>query len=292
MARVTKDEFDRARGDLGKVRPRGVLPRLPTGRDPDPLQEWLTRAFRPPEGYRADVFERHGRQRTDPCTLTFRNGRDSLTFRFSQQSDLMGARMRATVLAAGDGELDMPHLTGSETEDVWAALCKLGKVLTEVDDRDETRKWMQQLLDATSPLRGHTLVPDGRHDALMAMRGLGEFTRPDALALARPSSSDAFILRRPVRFVDEQTDEQWVRAGEAATFIRYVVGIEPLAHSTLQGRLQQIGVEARRFEDHRAPHPKNVLLRLTGELIEYVDANESPSERSPNVNDRGERMAF
>ncbi len=157
------------------------------GRTPELLQAWLTLAFRPPEGYRADTFERHGRQRTDPCTLTFRNGRDSIEFRFMAQGDLAGAKLRATVLAASDGELDMPHLTDSEKEDVWAALYKLGRVMTDVDDRDETRKWCQQMIDVSSPLRGYTLVPDGRHDALMAMRNLGEFTRPDALAIARPS---------------------------------------------------------------------------------------------------------
>jgi hypothetical protein len=177
----TEAELD---GAQAKARPRGVLPRMPSGRDPAPLQQWLTRAFRPPEGYHADAFERHGRQRLDPCTLTFRNGRDTL----------------------------------------------------------------------------------------MAMRDHGEFTRPDALALARPASADGWA-RRPVRFVDEQTQEQFVRAGETAAFVRWVCGKEPLSHSTLQGRLHQIGVEARRFEDYRPPHPKMVLFRLSEELVEWVEAS-------------------
>jgi hypothetical protein len=268
----TLSELDRGRRrrNLGKPRPRGTLPRLPVGRDLEQIQEWLTRAFSPPEGYRIDTFDRHGRQRADPATLVLRNGRDTLTYRFMAQSDLQGPRLRSTILAVSDGELDMPHLTGSEIEDVWAALCKLGKVRSEVDERDITRKWIEQLLDHAAPLRGKTLVPDGRHDALMALRHMGEFTRPDALALRDRREE---LGRRPVRFVDAQTSEQWVRAGETATFIRYVVGIEPLAHSTLQGRLEQIGVESQRFEDYRPPHPKNVLLRLSDELVAYVDAH-------------------
>jgi hypothetical protein len=267
----TLGELDRARRrrTLGKPRSRGTLPRLPVGRDLDLIQEWLTRAFMPPEGYRIDTFDRHGRQRADPATLGLRNGRDTLTYRFMAQSDLQGARLRSTILAVSDGELDMPHLTGSEIEDVWAALCKLGKVKTEVDERDLTRKWIEQLLDHATPLRGKTLAPDGRHDALMALRHQGEFTKPDALAL-RDRKDD---FRRPVRFIDAQTSEQWIRAGETATFVRYVVGIEPLAQSTLQGRLEQIEVEAQRFEDHRPPHPKNVLFRLSDALVAYVDAH-------------------
>jgi hypothetical protein len=265
----TEAELD---GAQAKARPRGVLPRMPSGRDPAPLQQWLTRAFRPPEGYHADAFERHGRQRLDPCTLTFRNGRDTLVYRFAQQGDLIGPKLRSTVVAISDGELAMPHLTGSEIEDVWAALCTLGRVLTDVDDRDEIRKWLEQMIDVSHPIRGFTLVPDGRHEALMAMRDHGEFTRPDALALARPASADGWA-RRPVRFVDEQTQEQFVRAGETAAFVRWVCGKEPLSHSTLQGRLHQIGVEARRFEDYRPPHPKMVLFRLSEELVEWVEAS-------------------
>jgi hypothetical protein len=297
MADITADEIDRRRRrrDLGKPRPKGVLPRLPGGRDPETLQEWLTRAFRPPEGFTADEFKRHGRQRTDPCELTFRNGRDTLEFRFMQQADLAGVKLRATVVAVSDGELDMPHLTGSEQEDVWAALCKLGKVLTEVDERDETRKWLEQMIDIAQPLRGYSLVPDNRHDALMALRNQGEFTRPDALAIAKPSSET--WTRRPVRFVDEKTDEQFVRAGETAAWVRWVCGKEPLSHSTLQGRLHQIGVEARRFEDYRPPHPKMVLYRLSDELIEWIEATAPPAPAGPQQlfggkNDRGEGMAF
>ena len=170
MARYTDADLDRVQA---KARPRGVLPRLPAGRDPEALQQWLTIAFRPPDGYKVESIERHGRQRLDPCTLTMRNGRDCLTYRFMQQADLVGSRLRPAVLAASDGLLDVPHLSGGEQEDVWSALVKLGRVMTEVDERDETRKWVEQMVDVAAPLRGYTLVPDSRHDALMALRNLG-----------------------------------------------------------------------------------------------------------------------
>jgi hypothetical protein len=149
---------------------------------------------------------------------------------------------------------------------------------------------MQQLLDVASPVRGKTLVPDGRYEALMALKALGEFTRPDALTLLRGSED---WQRRPARFIDEQTAEQWVRAGETATFLRWVLGVEPLSHSTLRARLSEIGVEARRFEDWRAPHPKMVLCQLTDELVEYVE-NRAPgtSETASESGDRAERMPF
>jgi hypothetical protein len=278
---ITADDVDRRkrRRDLGKARPKGVLPRLPGGRDLEQLRDWLNLAFRPGDEYRVDVFERAGRQRADPCSLTFRSGRDTATYRWSLQSQLIGPQLRANVLAITDGWCDMPHLTGSEQDDVWAALVKLGKVISEVDDRDEARKWVQNILDAASPLRGYTLVPDGRHDALMALRNHGEFKRPDAELFVRPSEENG--LRRPVRFVDEKTGDQFIRAGETITFIRYVAGERNLQGSTLRARLAEIGVEAVRFEHHLNPHPKAILYQLPADLVEYVEAVSPTPARSP-----------
>ena len=295
--RITADEIDRRkRGrQLGKARPKGILPPLPRGRDLEQIRAWLTFAFRPGDEYQVDVFERAGRQRVDPCSLTFRSGRDTVTYRWAAQTALIGVQLRANVLGITDGWCDMPHLTGSEQDDVWAALVKLGKVVSEVDDRDEARKWVQQILDAASALRGFTLVPDGRHDALMALRNHGEFTRPDAELFVRPSEENS--VRRPVRFVDEQTGEQFLRAGETATFVRYVVGERGLHQSALRARLSEIGVEAVRFEHHYAPHPKAVLYQLSEDLVEYVEAaSPSPASKPERLfggrNQRGEGMAF
>ena len=56
------------------------------------------------------------------------------------------------VLAASDGALRVPHFTNGRAEDVWAALCALGTVLTEHDEADEAREWLESLLDAALAL--------------------------------------------------------------------------------------------------------------------------------------------
>ncbi len=258
-----------------KARPKGTLPPLTEGRDPELLRGWLTRAFRPEEGWSFDTFERPTTAPNDGCSVTFRNGRETVTYRFRHQADLMGPKLRAMVLSVAQGELDMQHLTASEIEDVWAAMCKLGSVLTHFDERDETRKWIEQTLTATIPLIGHSLVPDDRWNALMAIRAQGEFTKPDALALQNAHrNDDGTWLRRPIRFIDRHTGEQYLRAGETATYLRYVLGAEPLSHVTLRGRLAEIEVEAVYHQDRRPPHPKAWLYRLTDELIEFTGASE------------------
>lgn len=271
MTRFTEGDLDSLQE---KPRPKGSLPYLPkNGKhgEVEPLRGWLTRTFRPvDEGWRFDAFDRAGRGKLDPCSITFSNGREHKTFRFKQQRDLMNAP-RSVVLGISDGWLAMPHLTGSEIEDVWAALCTIGRVLTEHDEVQQTREWVEQMLPSTLPVNGHTLVPDGRHDALMAIRAAGEFTKSDALSMIRPSNGDAeHYQQRPSRFIDAQTGEQYLRSGETACYLRWVVGVEPLSHATLKARLHEIGVVTRPFEDYRPPHPKLQLCQLTDELIEQV----------------------
>lgn len=212
MSPFGPDDLDaaEARKNGPKPRPRGKLPYLPDGADHEALCDWLTLAFRPPAGWRISGFERTSRDKADPATLMVRNGRESRAYRFKQQSDLT-MRPRPVVVAASDGWLDMPHLTGGEIEDVWVALCLLGVVQTEWDERAETIKWCEQLIRASLPLTGHTLVPDGRHDGLMAIKAIGEFTRTDALALGRPGDTEGY-QQRPARFIDAQTGDQWIRA--------------------------------------------------------------------------------
>jgi hypothetical protein len=262
MTRFTEADLD---ADSGKARPRGSLPYLPRDADAEALQAWLTLAFRPPDGWTVQRFERAGRDKTDAATLVVANGRESKMFRFKAQRDLVRTP-RQIVAAVASGWLAMPHLTGSEIEDVWMALCTLGDVLTEYDEADDTRKWIEQMLRVTLPLNGHTLVPDGRHAGLMAMKSLGEFTRSDAEALRRPGE-DRGYMQRPVRFIDSTTGDQWLRAGETATFVRWVIGVEPLSGATLKARLHEIGVVGRPFEDYRPPHPKLNLYQLTDRLI-------------------------
>jgi hypothetical protein len=106
----------------------------------------------------------------------------------------------------------------------------------------------------------------------MAIRAGGEFTRPDALTLLRPGG-DEHYQQRPTRFIDSETGEQWLRAGEMAAFIRWVLGVEPLSGRTLRSRLGEVGVVGRRFEDYRPPHPKLNLYQLPEDLFPDPEGN-------------------
>jgi hypothetical protein len=262
----TEDQLDALQG---KPRPKGSLPYLTDDRRPEFLRAWLTRAFRPPEGWRVESFERLGPEREHPAILVVANGREARRLRFKRQRDLRGTP-RSEVAAVANGWLNMPHLTGGEVEDVWMALCALGQVLTEHDEPEQTREWVESFLPATLPLNGFSLVPDARHDALMAIRHAGAFGKGDALALTRPNEDQRFA-QRPTRFRDSGTGEQWIRPTELAAFVRWVIGVEPLAHATLRARLHEIGVVGRYFEDYRPPHPKLALYQLTTELIDHVE---------------------
>ena len=144
---VEPDEIARRRRrkELPKSRPRGVLSFLPT--DADLLPLWLTSAFRPAKGFEFEAFDRSSVRKADPCTIVFRNGRERRSFRFERQADLQTPALRGVVAGISAGWLDMPHLTGSEIEDVWVGLCKVARLLSEYDDRETAMKWMQQLVD-------------------------------------------------------------------------------------------------------------------------------------------------
>ena len=274
----------RRKRTLGKPRPKGVLPHLPP--DPETLILWLTAAFRPPKGFEFERFDRSSVRKVDPVSVTFRNGRERRTFRFERGQDLTGGALRSNVVGISAGFCDMPHLSAGEIEDVWVGLCKIARVMTEYDDRDEATKWMHQLIDEASPLNGKTLVPDGRHDGLMALRGQGEFVRRDAEQLVRGTEG---WQRRPVRFVDTQTGEQFTRAGETATFIWHVIGVRALTRPSLKARLAEIGVESLRFEAYKPPHPKLSLFKLNDELIEYAEASSPEPESTSKA---GEQTSF
>jgi hypothetical protein len=278
---------------VAKPRPKGVLPHLPS--DPDALVLWLTAAFRPSKGFEFERFDRTSIRKQDPVSITFRNGRERRSLRFERGQDLTGNALRGNVVGMSAGFCQMPHLSPGEIEDVWVGLCTIAKVMTEYDDREETIKWLHQMLDESKPLTGKTLASDGRHDALMALRSQGEFVRRDAEQLVRGVEG---WQRRPVRFVDDQTADQFLRAGETATFLWHVVGVRDLTRPGLRARLAEVGVEGHRFEAYQPPHPKLMLFQLTGELVEYADATSPiPAQTAlpgagAGTNERGQRMAF
>ena len=292
---ITADETDRRRRrrDIGKARPKGVVPHLP---DPEDLElncEWLTRAFKPPAEYTFEAFHRASQRRIDSCTITFRNGSDRRKFRFDEQDDLRGtgAKIRANVDSIGGGWLRMPLLSAPEASDLWSALCRVGQILEHYDERDETRKWLEQLLDVATPLRGYTLADPGptRHDALMALRAAGEFKQADAIAMGRTSD----WVKRPTRLIDRETGEQWIRANETFYFAKHVCGSERVDRGKLTDRVAAIGVTHRKFEHHFDPHPKATLYQLTDALIEYVgDPPEPAGDPQTTLNGGDKKWPF
>lgn len=290
--RFSADEVERAtrRKSLGKARPRGTLPQLPDADDLERNCEWLTRAYKPPDGWTFEAFYRASQRRVDSCEIVFRRGAERHRFRFDEQADLIGTatKVRANVLGVTDGWAGMPLLTVSEISDFWAAHTRVGQILNRHDDRDETRKWIEQLLDVAAPLRGYTIAEAGpnRHDALMALRAHGEFKQPDAVQMGRGGE----WTTRPVRFIDSETGEQWIRASEAFYFVKHVCGAEKVDRGKLTDRAAAIGVERSRFEHHAEPHPKAVLYRLTAALIEY--AGDPPEAAQTSRNGKPERPLF
>ena len=127
---MNKKELEQLRDEPPKPRAKGTLPYLDDDLDVEGLRDWLSLAFRPAPGWRVHAFDRAGRQKNDPCTLTLSNGRERATYRFDNQRDLYSTP-RVAVHSVSDGALRMPHLTATEIEDLWAALTRLGQVLSE-----------------------------------------------------------------------------------------------------------------------------------------------------------------
>jgi hypothetical protein len=200
------------------------------------------------------------------------NGRERRSYRFRNQRDLWGSTLRSVINAAASPDLRMPHLTASEIEDVWAALCGLGDVLEVRDELDQTREWLAAAYGATVPLTGYSLTRGRRHDALMELRRRGEFSVQDAREILRRPQDP--WPRHPVRVEDEQTGEVWLRTGEAATYLRYIVGVDPLPHAILAARFAEIGVRRHHFQDRRPPHPKLWLYRVPEAFFDESEVSE------------------
>ena len=101
----------------------------------------------------------------------------------------------------------------------------------------------------------------------MALYEAPQFTRPDAIALLKAGDDHAH-LRHPLRFIDDETKEAWLRVGETAAFLRWFLGVEPLGYSDLYARMKEIGVVRKDFQDWQPPHPKARLFLLTVGQIE------------------------
>lgn len=270
---VTLDDLEqRDRRRKGKKRKGGTLPPLTADmlESVEDLRDFATESLRPRPGWRVIDFERPVADDLDqPCTLIVVNGNEHRRYRFRTQRDLTSpTRARTTIAAVTSGALRMPHLNTAEVGDLWAALCTLGRVLTEQSEIDQAREWLDKLLEVARPFEGHTLNAGAeRRDALMALHRWGEFTHLDARTILKEPESP--WPRRPICLIDRISGDYWLRHREAMVFLRYILDVKPLKDTTLLARWKEIGVERREFDEgaHRPPHVRATLYRVTKEIV-------------------------
>ncbi|MGZ4185018.1 MAG: hypothetical protein ACXVSF_06495 [Solirubrobacteraceae bacterium] len=215
----------------------------PYGTPASEWREWLTAALSPAPGHRIDRFLRHGRQRTDACEIVLVTpGGDRRSIELGEQRHLSSPNsLRATVIAATDGLLRPERLTQAELEDIWVALVALATVTAQQSEKGDTREWLEQTIDAATPLTGFTLTGAGRPDALAAL--LGRKFDYHAARHLLDARKDEPSPPRPTLLIDAQTGEQWMRVGDLGTYWRHVLGVGTISHSAIDGRLSAIGVK-------------------------------------------------
>ena len=263
----TQSDAEQLKRGKAKKRKGGQLPYLDdiVLDNVENLRAWLTGALRPRPGWHVMDFERTSvDDLAQPCTLVVANGRETRRYRFRSQSELASAgRLEVAVPAVTKGELRPPHLNprAGEGHDVWTALCRIARVHVEQDETEQAHEWMESLLGVAHALEGFSFADAAeRRDALMALHGAPQFTRLDALAICKRPEDP--WPRRPLCVVDRVSADFWVRAGEAAAYLRHIVGVAPLRARTLQARWNEIGIERHYYQDRKAPHPKAVLYRV------------------------------
>lgn len=259
---------------MGTTRRMAALP--DRGADADSWRGWLTDALCPAEGDLIHGWERAGRNLTDPATLIVLHANGATTgYRFAEQRDLATpTRLRSAVFAETGGELRVPAgLTKGELEDIWAALCALGKVLVDRDDRDEAREWVEALLERSDAINGITLEdPRGTYDAIVFLNARPRFDRLAAQMMLDPNLSPNRVIK-PALIYDSM-GPRWIRVGELQAYVRHVIGIHG---GSLTARMAEIGVERKTFEQRRgAHHPKVRVYRVPEGL---GDPAQSPHPR-------------
>lgn len=256
--RFTAEELDHARHRKDWDRPRsgGRLPSLTDDivGDVEWLRDWLTIAFRPQPGWRVKDFQ-HGERLDDACTLVVANGQESRRYRFDSQRELTSSpqRLRVAVAAIAGHEMRIGHLKPAEAGDVYEALCAIGKVLAEEDELEQARDWLLRLLQDARSIEGRTMKDRAtQRDALLTLKREPEFTHLDGRAIQ--SHPESPWPRQPVYLVDATTGELWLRAREAATYLRHILGVTISQHK-LTYRWGEIGVDYHYFQTNPEPRP-------------------------------------
>jgi hypothetical protein len=251
---VSEDTFSQSDADdlqrrNGAKRKNGSLPYLDDGilDDVENLRAWLTGALRPKPGWRVDGFIRHGRQRDDTCELELLGpGGTRRRLEIPEQRLLSApASLRATVTSATDGLVRPGSLVKSELEDVWLALVTIASVTANQSLEDEARVWLAEAERAGERLDGHTFEPDGRLDAIRALKRRDQF---DAMRAKQYTDPNLLGPRpRPAVLIDRQTGARYMRVGEVSAFLRHVIGVQSSSQAKIDGRLSGAGAERVRF---------------------------------------------
>ncbi len=224
-----------------------TLRSLPDYGTPLPLwRDWLTKGLSPTRGHRVHSFLRHGRQRTDACTLVLIGPEEKpRSFDIEEQRLLSTpASMRATLVSATDGLVRPERLTQAELEDIWIALVTLATVTAHQSQKDETREWLEATVEQAVPLTGHSLSPPKQVDGIQALLARDKF---DYLRARRFLDAKEADPPRPTLLIDNVTGERWIRVGDLATFWRHVLGVGVMSQPTIDGRLSAIGIKRHEY---------------------------------------------
>lgn len=250
----------------GKVRRNGWPKELP-GHDADlhQIRDYLNAAAQLPAGYAIVAAERTGQYGSDPMTVTIATpGRTcDWTVRFRNQRDASkpGA-LRGALGEASHGLARMKYPTPAQASDFYTVLLQLASVASESTVADETIAWLVQYVEKGDPVHA-SLASEGRYDTLQALRNRSEF---DRVAAQRYLREDLEPGKRWTILVDDADEQQWVRAGEFATFVRHILGVQRLAQHALDALVHEAGGERIAFEEDRRRqgfgHPKLVLYRV------------------------------
>jgi hypothetical protein len=264
MTDITLDELER-RDQHRKLKPRkgGKIP--PLGDDtldnPERLREWLGVVLRPRPGWQVVDFD-YGAEVDTPCTITVRNGADQERYRFRSQRDFnstSGFQLAVTTIT--DCQLRPPKMSANELLDVHQALCRLGTRMSAQDELEQAREWMVALLDAARPLLGHSMVNVAdRRDALLKLKALGQFTWLDALAIQK--HPEDLWPRKPTCLIDQSSRDMWLRAGEAATYVRHILNVR-IRNGLLTRRWGEVSIGYEHFDERRSqPRLKGWFYRV------------------------------
>ena len=237
MGSMTTDDHDDPKPAKGKR----TLPWLPDyGAPLGEVRDWLTVALGFPPGSTSRTSSATAAAKTDACVLVVSTPAAAAANTGSTNN--ANCRCRPSCarhhVARPTGWRGRGAHQG-RAEDVWIALVTLATDHGAADQgRRDPRLARTSSWAPRAPGR-QTLEGEGQFDALQAWRDRPSSTRTAAQHVAALRDDE-----RPVLLVDSQTGRRYVRASDAATYVRHVVaGVGPILAGDAERRMAGIGVE-------------------------------------------------